>query len=59
VLGELAGELRARASGDPPLVVYAWPLGEDGRKFFAGAAIATADGEVLACSRSTWIALRT
>lgn len=59
VLGELSGELRAAARGDVPLVVYAWPLGEDGRKFFAGAAIATNEGEVIACSRSTWIALRT
>jgi hypothetical protein len=59
VLGELAGELRAAVGGDQPLVVYAWPLGEDGRKYFAGAAIATVGGEVVACSRSTWIALRT
>jgi hypothetical protein len=59
LLGELAGELRTGVAGDLPLVVYAWPLGEDGRKHFAGAAIATATGDVVACSRSTWIALRT
>jgi hypothetical protein len=59
LLGELAGEIRAAPRGDLPLVVYAWPLGEDGRKFFAGAAIAAPDGQVVACARSTWIVLRT
>lgn len=58
VLGELLGELFAPIPGAAPLVVYAWPLGEDGRKFYAGTAIATADGEVLAASRSTWIQLK-
>ena len=59
VLGELAGELFAPVHGAEPLVVYAWPLGEDGRKSYAGTAIATASGEVLAASRSTWIDLKT
>jgi len=59
VLGELTGELRAPVSGDQPLVVFAWPLGEDGRKFYAGTAIATGSGEVAACARSIWITLKT
>lgn len=59
VLGELAGELRATVSGGQPLVVFAWPLGEDGRKFYAGTAITTADGEIAACARSIWITLKT
>lgn len=58
VLGELAGELRAVVGGDQPLVVFAWPLGEDGRKIYAGTAIATAQGEVVACARSIWIILK-
>ena len=58
VLGELDGELRVAIPGDHPLIVYSWPLGEDGRKLYAGTAIATAAGEVLASSRSTWILLR-
>ncbi len=58
LLGELTGEIRVSTRGDLPLVVYAWPLGEDGRKFFAGTAVATAAGEVVAFARSTWIVLR-
>ena len=58
MLGELAGELRTAVAGGQPLVVYAWPLGEDGRKFYAGTAVAPADGVVVACSKSTWILLQ-
>mgnify|MGYP000376208394 CR=1 FL=1 len=35
----------------------AWPLGQDGRKLFAGTALATAQGAVLARARAVWIAL--
>lgn len=58
LLGELVAELRAKVSGAAPLVVYAWPLGNEGRKYYAGTAIATARGEVVACARSTWIELK-
>ena len=57
LLGELVGELNNRVHGDNPLVVYAWPLGEDGRKIFAGTAVASG-GEVVARARSTWIELK-
>jgi hypothetical protein len=59
VLGELVGELRRPVADEESLVVYAWPLGEDGRKYYAGTAIATSDGEIVACARSTWIVLKT
>jgi len=55
LLGELYAELRAPVPGGEPLVVFSWPIGEDGRKLYAGAAVATSGGDVLACSRSTWI----
>lgn len=55
LLGELYVELRRPVPGGKPLVVFSWPNGEDGRKLYAGSAVATADGDVLACSRSTWI----
>ncbi|KAA1193078.1 hypothetical protein F0M18_04325 [Pseudohalioglobus sediminis] len=57
VLGELEGERLAPVPGDQELVVYSWPLGEVGRKLYAGTAIATGDGVVLARARSTWILL--
>jgi hypothetical protein len=58
VLGELEGEIIDRPRGGETLVVYSWPLGQDGRKSWGGAAIATAAGEVVASARSTWIELR-
>ena len=58
VLGELRLELPSPVRGGRDLVVYAWPLGEDGRKLFAGAALADTSGRVLARARSTWILLR-
>ena len=36
-------------------VVAAWPLGEDGRKLFAGTALFAEDGELLALARQVWI----
>ena len=58
LLGELYAELRVPLPGGQPLVVYSWPISAEGRKLFAGAAIADAEGNVLACSRSTWIVLK-
>ena len=36
-------------------VVLAWPLGEDGRKLYAGTALFGEDGRPLARARATWI----
>lgn len=55
LLGELHAGLLKPVPGGEPLLVYAWPLGRDGRKLFAGTAVANAVGEVLAVARSTWI----
>ena len=57
--GVLLGRMAARVDRLPvpgePYVVLGWRIGEDGRKRYAGSALTTADGEVLARSRSTWI----
>jgi len=58
LLGELVAELRAPVPGNETLVVFAWPIGRDGRKIYGGAAVANQSGEVLACSHSTWIVLK-
>jgi hypothetical protein len=56
VLGRLAARIdRLPAPGEPHVVV-AWPLGEDGRKLYAGTALFSADGEPLARARAVWIA---
>jgi hypothetical protein len=55
LLGRMATEIdRLPISGEPHVVI-GWRVGEEGRKRFAGSALLTADGEVLARSRSTWI----
>lgn len=58
VLGELTGELLAPVPGTDPLVVYAWRISEDGRKFYSGTAIAHGS-EVVARAKSIWIELKT
>ena len=39
-------------------VATAWPLGGDGRKLYAGTALFTRAGELLALARQTWIVPR-
>jgi hypothetical protein len=39
-------------------VVVGWPLGEEGRKLFAGTALLGADGEPLAAARQVWVVPR-
>ena len=57
--GVLLGRMAARIDRLPTPgelhVVLGWRIGEDGRKRHAGSALLTADGEVLARARSTWI----
>jgi hypothetical protein len=55
VLGRLAARIdRAPASGER-YVVIGWPLGEDGRKLYAGTALFSEEGERYAVARATWI----
>jgi hypothetical protein len=58
VLGQLDVEITAPVKGGQPLIVYSWPLGNEGRKYYAGAAVASASGEVVASSYSIWIELK-
>jgi hypothetical protein len=55
LLGRMATEIDRLPTPGEPHVVIGWRVGEDGRKRFAGSALLTAEGEVLARSRSTWI----
>ena len=55
VLGRMTARvLRVPAAGEECAVV-AWPLGEDGRKLFAGTALFDGNGELLALAKQTWI----
>jgi hypothetical protein len=56
LLGRLAARIDRLPEAGEPHVVVAWPLGEDGRKLYAGTALLTASGEALARARAVWIA---
>lgn len=58
--GEIVlGRMTARVDRVPDVgercVAVAWPVGEAGRKLFAGTALFAADGELLAAARQVWI----
>jgi hypothetical protein len=55
LLGRLAARIVAPVTGGEPHVVVGWPVGAEGRKRFAGSAVFSADGELRAFARSTWL----
>jgi hypothetical protein len=58
VLGRMTARLLALPAIGSRCVVVSWPLGEDGRKLYAGTGLFTDAGELLAISHQTWIASR-
>jgi hypothetical protein len=55
VLGQLTARIDAPIRANEEHVVMAWPIGVDGRKRHAGAAVLSADGEPLAVARALMI----
>jgi hypothetical protein len=55
VLGRMAARVDRLPAEGEACVVLSWPLGADGRKLYAGTALLTPDGELLAIARQTWI----
>jgi hypothetical protein len=55
VLGRLTARVEHLPHPGERCVVMGWPLGEDGRKLFAGTALYGQDGRVLGSARATWI----
>ena len=56
LLGKLIGRVdRALRAGDE-CTVLGWFLGNEGRKYHVGTAVHTRAGELVACSRATWVA---
>lgn len=55
VLGRMTARILRVPSSGERCVVTAWPVGEDGRKIYAGTALLTEDGELLALARQVWI----
>lgn len=58
VLAQITAELRQPVRSGVEHVVMAWPIGIDGRKGYAGSAVVSADGDVLALARALLIELR-
>lgn len=55
VLGRMTACVERVPQVGETCVVAAWPLGEDGRKLFAGTALYAIDGELLALAKQVWI----
>jgi hypothetical protein len=55
LLGRLTAQIDRLPEVAEPLVVIGWPLGSDGRKHYAGSALADARGDVLAHAVATWV----
>jgi hypothetical protein len=55
VLGRLAARVEGLPREGERCVVVAWPLGEEGRKAYAGSALYGEGGRVLGVARATWI----
>lgn len=55
ILGELCARLDSEVAIGEPCVIAAWAIGAEGRKRFAGTAIYSAAGQVVAVARATWI----
>ena len=55
VLGRLAARVDALPEAGERCVVVAWPLGDEGRKAYAGTALYGEGGRVLGVARATWI----
>jgi hypothetical protein len=55
VLGRFAAHVDDTPAVGERCVVAGWPLGEEGRKLYAGTALYGEDGRVLGRARATWI----
>ncbi len=58
VLGRMTARVDRLPEEGEHCVVVGWPLGEDGRKLFAGTALDGERGDLLALARQVWIAPR-
>jgi hypothetical protein len=56
VLGRMTARIERLPAEGERCIVLGWPLGEEGRKAFAGTALYSVDGELLALARQVWIA---
>jgi len=58
LLGTMTAEILRRPAANEPVIITAWPLEQDGRKQFAGVAMFSAAGELMARAHQVWISMR-
>lgn len=58
VLGRLTAEEIQPVRAGEACVVTAWPLGQDGRKYFSGTAVFNETGQLCARAKAVWIELK-
>ncbi|MCP9485514.1 MAG: hypothetical protein MSC30_06615 [Gaiellaceae bacterium MAG52_C11] len=58
LLGRMAARVERLPEEGERCVVVGWPIGEEGRRLYAGTALQSAEGELLALARQTWIVPR-
>lgn len=59
LLGEMNANILKRPPVGDPLIIHAWRTGGKGRKHFAGTALYTPDGELLAHADTVWFEVST
>lgn len=57
LLGRISFVLHAPVPAGADYVVTGWQVGREGRKMFAGTALTSADGQVLASAAATWFSM--
>jgi hypothetical protein len=57
LLGELSAHVHGSVTSGEKCVVVGWALGVDGRKHYAGSALFSGGGKVVAVARATWFEL--
>lgn len=55
LLGRMSAKIVRRPTPGAPIIVVAWSRGQDRRKHFAGSALFSESGDLLAFSEQTWI----
>ena len=55
LLGRMAARIERLPEEEERCIVVGWPIGEEGRRLYAGTALRSAEGELLALARQTWI----
>ena len=58
LLGTMTGEIIRRPTIGEACIITAWPISQEGRKQFAGVAMFSADGALMARGHQVWISMR-